>query len=176
MTGRRSRTARAVEVSPGTPTGPAWDRLEDQLDWYDRKSSAAQRAFKRIKLAEMVLAASIPVLSAAGPPAWVLGALGGAVVVLEGVQQLYQYQSNWITYRGTAEALKHEKYLYLAHAGPYTGRERERVLAERVEGLVSQEHAKWTASQHTAADRPAPEADADGTSEPTMVGRQGIEP
>ena len=66
------------------------------------------------------------------------------MVVLEGIVQLYQWQTNWVTYRVTAEALKHERYLYLAQAGPYVGPNRHRVLAERVEGLVSQEHAKWT--------------------------------
>ncbi|MDQ3901067.1 MAG: DUF4231 domain-containing protein [Actinomycetota bacterium] len=47
-------------------------------------------------------------------------------------------------YRATAEALEHEKYLYLAAAGPYSTNDRQRVLAERLEGLISQEHAKWT--------------------------------
>ncbi|MDF2738882.1 MAG: hypothetical protein K0S88_248 [Actinomycetia bacterium] len=49
------------------------------------------------------------------------------------------------TYRSTAEALKHECYLYLAKAGLYVGEDRQSQLAERLEGLVSQEHAKWTA-------------------------------
>ena len=43
----------------------------------------------------------------------------------------------------TAEALKHERYVYLACAGPYTGDDRHTVLAERLEGTISQEHAKW---------------------------------
>jgi hypothetical protein len=34
--------------------------------------------------------------------------------------------------------------------GPYVGEDRHRQLAERIEGLVSQEHAKWTASHHQA--------------------------
>jgi len=38
------------------------------------------------------------------------------------------------TYRSTAEALKHERYLYLAKAGPYVGEDRHRPLAERIEG------------------------------------------
>jgi hypothetical protein len=36
---------------------------------------------------------------------------------------------------------------YLANAGPYAGEDRHRQLAERIEGLISQEHAKWTASR-----------------------------
>ena len=46
------------------------------------------------------------------------------------------------------EALRHEKYLYLAGAGPYADDDRERILAERLEGLVSQEHATWTEGRH----------------------------
>ena len=75
------------------------------------------------------------------------GVLASVIVVLEAVQHLYQFHEHWITYRSTAEALKHEQYLYLAKAGPYTGEDRHHQLAERIEGLVSQEHAKWTASQ-----------------------------
>jgi Protein of unknown function (DUF4231) len=75
------------------------------------------------------------------------------IVVLEGAQHLYQFQEHWITYRSTAEALKHERYLYLARAGPYVGENRNRQLAERIEGLTSQEHAKWTASHQQADGR-----------------------
>ena len=66
-------------------------------------------------------------------------------------------------YRSTAEALKHERYLYLAAAGPYGGDDRVRVLAERVEGLVSQEHAKWTESRRSrAGEQSAQVAPGDG--------------
>jgi hypothetical protein len=123
---------------------PAWARLEDQLGWYDRKSRSAQRNFKRLKLLQIVTAAAIPVIVAAEGPALLTAALGAAVVVLEAVQQLYQWQTNWVQYRSTAEALKHEKFLFLSSAGPYSSTDRFRVLAEKLEGLISQEHAKWT--------------------------------
>jgi hypothetical protein len=137
---------------PGTPSGPTWKRLEDQLDWYDTKSVAAQRVYKQLKVLQLVTAASVPVAAAASAPSWLTAALGGVVLVLEGLQQLGQYQSNWIAYRSTCEALKHEKYLYLAAAGPYVEpATAERTLAERVEGLVSQEHAKWTSAREEPA-------------------------
>jgi hypothetical protein len=139
----------------GPPADPTWSRLEDQLGWYDRKSQAAQQAFKRVKVAQLVLAAGVPVAVASAAPGLVTATLGGLVVVLEGVQQLYQWQTNWVLYRSTHESLVHEKYLYLAGAGPYSGVEPRRVLAERIDGLVSQEHAKWTDSRHQ------PVADAD---------------
>ena len=89
---------------------------------------------------------ALPVVAALSSPIWVTGGLAAVIVLLEGAQHLYQFQEHWITYRSTAEALKHERYLYLATAGPYGSEDRHRQLAERLEGLVSQEHAKWTAS------------------------------
>ena len=81
----------------------------------------------------------------------VAGALGGVVLVLEGIQHLNQYQQNWAAYRSTAEALKHEKYLYVARAAHYAVPHAHRLLAERIEGLVSQEHAKWVSAREEAA-------------------------
>jgi hypothetical protein len=57
-----------------------------------------------------------------------------------------QYSTLWVTYRATAERLKHEKFLFLSGAGPYKGQpepERLIALAERVEEHVSTEHANW---------------------------------
>lgn len=78
------------------------------------------------------------------------------IVVIEGVQQLNQFEANWISYRFTCEALKHEKYLYLAQAGPYGATEKPlALLAERIEGLVSQENAKWVSSREQPAESQA---------------------
>jgi hypothetical protein len=156
MDGQDRTTPRAALPADRTVAGdPTWERLEDQLDWYDRKSLAAQSAYKRVKVAQLVLAAGVPVAVASAAPGVLTAVLGGLVVVLEGVQQLYQWQTNWVLYRSTREALAHEKFLYLAGAGPYSGAERRRILAERVEGLVSQEHAKWTEGRH----QPVPESE-----------------
>ena len=142
----------ASDATAASPATAAWQRLEDQLAWYSSKSSSCQRIFKQCKLVELVVAAAVPVLAALSAEAAVTASFAAVVVVLEGAQQLYQWQTNWVLYRATAEALKHERYLYLAQAGPYTGADRDRVLAERVEGLVSQEHAKWTeARSHDAS-------------------------
>jgi hypothetical protein len=100
--------------------------------------------YKRFKGVEIVIAALVPVLAGLSAPAAVTASVAAIVVVLEGIQQLNQWQTNWVQYRSTAEQLKHEKYLYLAQAGPYAQEDRRRVLAERLEGLISQEHAKWT--------------------------------
>src|SRR4051794_4861571 len=133
------------------PNSPAWERLESQIAWYDRKSGQNQRWFKRLKVMQIVTAAAIPVAAGASAPAWLVGGAGALIVVLEGLQQLQQYQQNWTTYRSTCERLKHEKYLFAARAGPYARVEDpEARLAERVEGLVSQEHAAWASHREEA--------------------------
>jgi hypothetical protein len=126
-------------------------RLDDQIAWYDTKSGVAQRRYKRLKAAQLVCAASIPVVATLDIHAAIVGSLGAAVVVLEGISQLNQYAVNWQSYRATAEALKHEKYLFLAQAGPYAGTtDGTPLLADRIEGLISQEHAKWVSAREEA--------------------------
>lgn len=127
---------------------PAWLRLEDQIRWYDNKSLHSQRLYKWLKLAQVALAVLIPVMGLlpAGIGKGVMALSGTVIALLEGVQQMNQYSTLWVTYRATAERLKHEKYLFLSIAGPYRGLpEPERLiqLAERVEEHVSTEHANW---------------------------------
>jgi hypothetical protein len=126
------------------------ERLEDQIAWYDRKSQRNQNIYKNIKTVEIVAAAVIPFLSALKfrEAAWVTGVLGVVITVLEGMLHLNQYQQNWIAYRSTCESLKHEKYVYLGNAAPYANVPNPHaLLAERIESLVSQEHAKWASVQ-----------------------------
>jgi hypothetical protein len=127
-------------------------RLDDQITWYDARSEQNQHWFRRLKVAQLVAAAAVPVVAGVSAEAWIVGSLGAGIVVMEGLQQLFQFQQNWTSYRATCEALRHEKFLFEARAGPYAVAQRpEAVLAERIEGLVSQEHAKWVSSQEESA-------------------------
>jgi hypothetical protein len=139
-------------------TDPIFDRLEDQIKWYDNKSVSNQRTFRRFKVIEIVAAALIPFLPAlplhSPYSSWATGGLGLLITVIEGLLHLNKYQENWISYRSTCEALRHEKYLYLGKASFYaTAQDPHALLAERVESLVSQEHAKWV----SAMQKPLPE-------------------
>ncbi|WP_052200893.1 DUF4231 domain-containing protein [Terriglobus sp. TAA 43] len=133
---------------------PTMARLEDQINWYDRKSLRDQAMFKRIKVTEIAAAAFIPFLATLSIPHGnqIAALLGILITLLEGMLHLNQYQANWIAYRSTCEALRHEKYVYLGKASPYSQvSDPHALLAERVESLVSQEHAKWASTALTAA-------------------------
>jgi Protein of unknown function (DUF4231) len=141
-------------VPEAVASHPTWFRLSDQLGWYDRKSGLNQRWFKRTRLAQLLLSTAIPFFSLAGEGALLVqivpALLGGTVALLEGVQQLYQFGNRWFEYRATAEMLTHEKFLFLAGGGPYRDLapgEALRLLAERIEEAVSQEHARWVQSR-----------------------------
>lgn len=138
---------------------PALDRVQDQIAWYDAKSQVNQRWFKRLKICQIVTAAAIPVVAGVSAPVWLMGGGGALIVVLEGLQQLQQYQQNWTNYRATCEQLKHEQFLFMAQAGPYgLAPNPETLLAERVEGLVSQEHAAWISQREETGKQMSGEA------------------
>jgi hypothetical protein len=142
-----------------SPDDPIMQRLEDQITWYGSRSTKNQRMFKALKTIVIVSAALIPFLSGLNLKGellgidythWIVGGLGILVTIVEGLQQLHQYHDNWIAYRSTCEALKHEKFVFLGAAGPYAAAANPHaLLAERIESLVSQEHAKWAAEQES---------------------------
>jgi len=135
------------------------ERLNSEIDWYNAKSVHNQHMFKRLKTATLAISVSIPLCALI--VSWraivggvITGILGASITLLEGLQGLNQYHDNWISYRSTAEALKHEKFLFMSKAGVYaTANNPTPLLAERVEGLVSQEHSKWS-STHDQSQKP----------------------
>lgn len=137
-------SANDLQIPESVKMHPAWIRLEDQLQWYDNKSLHCQQWYKRIRLAQIGCAVSIPIISHWNPT--LTSIVGAAIAIMEGVQHINQYPALWTTYRATAEWLKHEKFLFLSAAGPYRGQdesERLILLAEFIEEKISTEHAKW---------------------------------
>ncbi|MFD6221450.1 DUF4231 domain-containing protein [Nocardia asteroides] len=143
-----------VHGESGADHDAVWARLTGQLKWYSENATRAQNRYKRVKLGQIVVGAALPVVAALSAPAVVTASIAAAVVAAEGALQLYQWQSNWIRYRATAEALKREKYLFLAKTGPYRDTGRRRVLADRTEAILAAENASWTAV-HEETDKPA---------------------
>jgi hypothetical protein len=141
-------------MNPGIAAAidPIMERLEEQIRWYDSKSISNRKTYKRIKIIEILAAALIPFVAPLKIPhvnvTAITGGLGVLITVLEGMIHLNQYQRNWINYRSTCEALRHEKFMYLGNAGPYAGSKDARaLLAERIESLISQEESKWASMQ-----------------------------
>jgi hypothetical protein len=144
-----------------TPQEYLEQRLQDQIDWYDRKGSSAQRRFRTLRMLEIVLAASVPVFAGLVEPPSLMrigtGLLGGLIVILAGMLSLNQFEEKWVQYRTTCESLKQEKYLYLTGTPPYDASDAFATLVRRVEGLLSTENRGWAeyAKAGTRASAPA---------------------
>jgi hypothetical protein len=128
-------------------------RLDDQINWYDRKSGRNQRWFKRLRFAEIVAAAIIPFLSGFASDSLrikiAIGALGVVVAVIASLLGLLQLQEHWIKHRATAESLRKEKFLFLTNTDPYDKDDAFHLLVQRVEALLSKENADWAQSMMT---------------------------
>src|SRR5215210_9266344 len=91
-----AETSRAADQGSGLPLGdPTWERMEDQIAWYDRRSGEAQHWYKRAKVVELLLAATVPPLAGLGASAAVVSILASLVVVLEALQHLFQWNEHW---------------------------------------------------------------------------------
>lgn len=138
-------------------------RLDDQIDWYSEKSSYCQSRYKAFRVIEVVAAALIPLLSGLGEKVpyalWIIGVLGVVVAVTTSIGGLFKYHENWIQYRATSEALKHEKFLFMTKVSPYNVEDAFAILVQRVEGLISNENSTWTQtirSEQKASTRDTP--------------------
>jgi Protein of unknown function (DUF4231) len=123
---------------------PVLKRLEDQATWFNQKSSFNRKRFQILKICQIIAGALIPFVASINAPPYVASALGVLIVIIEGLQSLNQYQHTWISYRSTCEQLNHEKYLWLAKAGPYaSAANADALFAERVENILSSENVSW---------------------------------
>jgi hypothetical protein len=149
-----------------TRTDQVMARLDDQIGWYSRAATRNRRGHWTLRIASLTMAAAIPLTVLLEQPSVLAALLGAGIVVVEGAHELFRLQQNWTSYRATAEALKHEKYLFLAGAGPYRDEANPRpLLAERIEALISGETAQWVALQQSTSTggrdaRVAPSRDA----------------
>jgi hypothetical protein len=128
-----------------------WQQLEAQFGWYDTAAGRSRLGYQALKVTALVLGATVTVLAAVGASAAVTASLAAAIVVVDGVQQVFKFHSNWISYRATAEKLRQHAVLYVAKATPYDDpRTRRQNLATVVRDLTAREVAGWsTTMRHT---------------------------
>ncbi|HTS55796.1 MAG TPA: DUF4231 domain-containing protein [Burkholderiales bacterium] len=123
-------------------------RLDRQVAWYDGRAASNQRWYRGLRVLEVILASSIPLFSSLvqGNPSMgiLVSVISVSIAILAGLLGLYKFQENWIEYRATAEALKHEKFMFLTRSGPYNVEQPLPILVERVEGTIAKEGTAWS--------------------------------
>ncbi|MDM8265618.1 DUF4231 domain-containing protein [Limosilactobacillus pontis] len=125
-------------------------RLNDQLNWYDKKSTTQKRCYYWSKFITLVCTASIPVISVVfrqqSFTVVITATIAAIATVTEGILTLTKWHEKWIAYRSNAEALKHEKYSFLTSSGAYANlseQEKFHALVDRTENIISNENTNW---------------------------------
>ena len=124
------------------------DRVDNQIDWYDKKSAFNQKWFKRLQVIAILSASTIPFLAgySSGKDETIrvcIGILGLMVAAITAALSLYKFQEHWLEYRTTCESLRHEKYLYLTQTVPYNVEDAFSTFVQRIESLISKENTDW---------------------------------
>lgn len=140
------------------------ERVDNQIAWHSRKSGRSRKIYLALTLTSLIAAACIPLLSTIsllGDEPGVLapviaGGLGVLITILSGTNALFRFHENWVDYRVVVEALKRERYLFLAGVGPYESEERTGsgmpgqstpgfvYFVERVEELIAGTVHRWS--------------------------------
>ena len=123
-------------------------RVDDQINWYDKKSIEAQKWYKRLQKIEIVLAAFIPLLSGYATTTWVafiIGFFGAIIAIIESISKLNKYHENWIQYRTTCEMLRYQKHLFITGSAPYNNEDEtiENIFVRNIENIISSENNQW---------------------------------
>jgi hypothetical protein len=126
-------------------------RLQNQINWYDKKSAKQKRWFYMLKMVTVSATALIPFFSigvkAQVVSVWITAALGVIATLSEGGLSLGKFHEKWIQYRSTSEQLKHELNAYITASGVYSAGsapDNFDQLVTRVENLISNENTNWT--------------------------------
>lgn len=139
-------------ADPAEQADVVWQALCAYFRWYDRIATSTRLSYQVLKVGVLILGAAVTVLAAIRAPSALTAGLAASVVVLEGIQQVFQLQSNWITYRSSAETLRQHAFLYVAKAYPYADTQTRRdQLAEVMRDITAKESSSWIGTMRQAA-------------------------
>ncbi|MEM8509314.1 MAG: DUF4231 domain-containing protein [Bacteroidota bacterium] len=127
-------------------------RLQDQIDWYDKKSVGNQKWYKFFQITKIVLAVAIPVLTLVITLDIVLkvtlSVIGALIAIIESVSRLNNYKDLWLKYRMISEALQREKLLFTSQVPPYDKADALHLLVLKCEKLMATENRAWLELQN----------------------------
>jgi hypothetical protein len=159
---RRLQWQRLDEALPSLPdpqdeADVVWQHLHAEFAWYHKAATRTRLGYQSTKTVSIAVAATVPALAAAdAPPVWT-ASFAAVVVVLEGVQQLFQLHTNFLSYRSSAEAIRQLAYRYAGRVGPYRdATTRREILADELHAVISDESARWSSTMRKAPAGPAP--------------------
>jgi hypothetical protein len=118
---------------------------EDLIAWYGKYAARARDRYRVLEVALLIIGASISVAALAWPGNGVPAALlGGIVVVLTGLRQVFHWQENFVRFTWAYQTLKQERRRYDVGEPPYNDPSlRDRKLMEVVNSVEARETQGW---------------------------------
>lgn len=138
-------------------------RYASVMGYYDSRAKKNQIAHRFSSIYVLIVSVAItPILTAGIFPKEVgtiiAAILAPTVAIVTGISAHYQFHENWLSYRATWDAFRHERYWRDAQVDEYRNVEdRNSLFVERVEALISQEGADWL-KRHTHKEKNAENA------------------
>lgn len=125
------------------------DRYENQITWYDNKSTRYKKLNYALQIPTIIIAPVVPI-AAFLDLKWVTIILSVIISILIGMLNFGKFEEKWHNYRKTCEALKKEKHYFQHKVNEYKDAEDpEGLFVQRVESIISTEHTKWLAIETT---------------------------
>jgi hypothetical protein len=124
---------------------PAVGVCEDLIVWYGKYAARARDRYRVLEVALLIIGASISVAALVWPGNGVPAALlGGIVVVLTGLRQIFHWQENYVRFTWACQTLKQERRRYDVGEPPYNDPAlRDRKLMEVVNTVEAQDTQGW---------------------------------
>jgi Protein of unknown function (DUF4231) len=142
-----------IKTTSMTPGDYLKLRVEDQIGWYTKKSATNKKWFYACQTITIICSALIPFLIGFSNGEleylkYIAGVLGVIVAIFQGLLGLKKFQENWMTYRGTAEMLQREKFLFLNQIGETIDEGYDfKTFVYKAEQIMSSENTNWVSLQ-----------------------------
>ncbi|SRR6266704_1794173 len=129
------------------------------VKFYDDRANTSKRWYRGLSIYVIAVSAGLTALVAFGPETlcWriISAAVSATIVVATGLLAHLKCHENWLSYRGSWDALERERRLYETGTGAYKSTtDRGTLFVERVEAILTKEGTDFYA-RHAKGDEQA---------------------
>jgi predicted membrane protein len=129
------------------------------VKFYDDRANSSKRWYRVLSIYVIAVSAGLTVLVSFAPDAlfWKIlsAAVSATIVVATGLLAHLRCHENWLSYRGSWDALERERRFYQTGTGAYnSAADKGALFVERVESILTKEGADFYA-RHAKGDEQA---------------------
>ena len=135
-------------------------RLEDQIDYYEKKSAHNKKLYYSLSIGAIVANAMIPVaavfLPSATIPKLIITLLSAIAAMISSILILFNARDLWAKYRRNASRLQAFRHQYFTRSGLFAGMDDEQAflrLVELSEQHLQEENSSWEIMTQACRDK-----------------------